>query len=91
MTDNDLAPLARQITTSFAELRQDNRMLRAAVNDFACNRVTRGEIEALRHDVNRAMERHLELVARVDALEQSRRASPSSARRAPGRGPAESL
>lgn len=65
----DIASFRRESAASSAELRQDIRMLRGAVNDIARENVTPGEIEALHHDVNRVMEQQKELAARIDALE----------------------
>jgi chromosome segregation ATPase len=50
-------------------LRQDVRMIRAAVNDIARTDITSGEVEALRHDLNRVQRELAQLAARVDAIE----------------------
>ncbi len=62
--------ISRQMARGFDELRQDMRMLRAAINNVAKENVTPGEISAIHHDLNRLMGQVSELAARVDLLEQ---------------------
>jgi FtsZ-binding cell division protein ZapB len=50
-------------------LQQDIRMLRDAVNDFARENVTAGEIESVHTDLNRLQEKTLDLDTRLRALE----------------------
>src|ERR1700685_230953 len=53
-------------TRTLDVLRQDVRMIRAAVNDIARIDVTSGEVEALHHDLNRVEKELAELAARVE-------------------------
>jgi hypothetical protein len=50
-------------------LRQDARMVRAAINDIAHTEVTSGEVEALHHDLNRVEKDLAQLAARVEIIE----------------------
>jgi len=50
-------------------LRQDVRLIRAAVNDIARTEVTSGEVEALHHDVNKLQQSVAELEVRLEAVE----------------------
>jgi chromosome segregation ATPase len=68
----DVAALQRQgasHTRTLDVLRQDVRMIRAAVNDIARTDVTSGEVEALHHDLNRLQQDFADLTARVDLIE----------------------
>jgi archaellum component FlaC len=56
-------------TRTLDVLRQDVRMIRAAVNDIARTDVTSGEVEALHHDLNRVEKELAELAARVEIIE----------------------
>lgn len=51
-------------------LRQDVRMLRAAINDMARVNITAGEVEALHADVTRVQTRHMELSTRLATVER---------------------
>jgi hypothetical protein len=50
-------------------LRQDARMIRAAINDIAHTEVTSGEVEALHHDLNRVEKDLAQLAARLEIIE----------------------
>jgi chromosome segregation ATPase len=68
----DVAALQRQgasHTRTLDVLRQDVRMIRAAVNDIARTDVTSGEVEALHHDLNQLQRDFADLAARVDLIE----------------------
>ena len=52
-------------------LRQDTRMARTAINDFARTNVTTGEIEALHQDVNRVQSELMDFRARLMIVEQT--------------------
>jgi len=51
-------------------LLQERRLLRAAVNDFAKENVTPGEVEAIHHDLNRLPHEVSELTVRVEMIEE---------------------
>ncbi len=51
-------------------LLQEGRLLRAAVNDFAKENVTPGEVEAIHHDLNRLRHEVSELTVRVEMIEE---------------------
>ena len=51
-------------------LRQDVRMLRAAVNDMARVNITAGEVEALHTDLGRVQAKQMELETRIVNLER---------------------
>ena len=51
-------------------LLQESRLLRAAVNDFAKENVTPGEVEAIHHDLNRLRHEVSELTVRVEMIEE---------------------
>ena len=51
-------------------LLQEGRLLRAAVNDFAKDNVTPGEVEAIHHDLNRLRHEMSELTVRVEMIEE---------------------
>lgn len=53
----------------FTELRQDIRMLPAAINDFARTNVTAGEIDTVHTDIDRLHDKTANIDARVRALE----------------------
>jgi ubiquinone biosynthesis protein UbiJ len=53
-------------------LRQDVRMLRAAINDMARVNITAGEVEALHTEIDRMQTKQMELETRLAALEQVR-------------------
>lgn len=61
---NGIPILNRSITV----LQQDMRALRAAFNDFALTNITKGEIEALHHDVNAVQARNAELEIEIATL-----------------------
>ena len=51
-------------------LRQDVRMLSAAINDMALVNITAGEVKALHADLNRMQTKQMDLEARIVALER---------------------
>ena len=55
-------------------LLQEGRLLRAAVNDFAKENVTPGEVEAIHHDLNRLRHEMSELAVRVEMIEEREKA-----------------
>ena len=71
MAEVTLEFIARLIQRGFAEVRDDIRMLRSAINDLHHESTSSGEIAALHHDVNRVMEQQHELAARMDVLERA--------------------
>jgi DNA repair ATPase RecN len=56
---------------SISEIRQELRMLRAAVNDINKVSITSGEVEALHMDINRLQNRQNDLEIRVLTLENT--------------------
>ncbi len=67
-----LAALDRKFSRDFDILKQDVRMIRAAVHDMGETRVTEGEITVLHEDVNRVQQRLQDLELRVEELEGHR-------------------
>jgi hypothetical protein len=61
------------LVTTIGVLRRDTRLLKAAMNDFATENVTSGEITALHDDLDRTMTKQRELEARIATLEQTAR------------------
>jgi predicted nucleic acid-binding Zn-ribbon protein len=58
------------INQKLTELRHEVRQVKTAVNDFAREQVTPGEIEALHADVNKTMSKDDALEARIATIEQ---------------------
>lgn len=67
-----LAALDRKFSRDFDILKQDVRMIMAAVHDMGETRVTEGEITVLHEDVNRVQQRLQDLELRVEELEGHR-------------------
>jgi ubiquinone biosynthesis protein UbiJ len=73
----ELAPIRTKLNglplihRSIGEIRQELRMVRAAINDIAKTNITSGEVEALHDDVNRLQDRQNELEARLLTLEET--------------------
>jgi hypothetical protein len=68
----DMAELrtdVRSHTRTLNILVQDTRLTRAAMNDVARESVTPGEVEAIHHDLNRAMQELAMLAARLEIVE----------------------
>lgn len=61
------------MSNSIHELRQDMRMVRAAINDMAKTDITSGEVEALHQDLERLLRRQEELEARIGTIEARER------------------
>src|SRR6266481_3165188 len=57
-------------------LLQEGRLLRAAVNDFAKENVTPGEVEAIHHDLNRLPQEVSALTVRVEMIEEREKPEP---------------
>jgi hypothetical protein len=51
-------------------IQQEQRMMKAAVNDLARTQFTSGEVDALHSDVNAVQSTHLELERRIVTLER---------------------
>ena len=58
------------IGISVHELRQDMRMMRAAINDLARTNITAGEVAAMHDDINRVQDKQMELERRIATLER---------------------
>lgn len=69
MVEVTLGYLARLIERGFAELREELRLQRAALNDLGRENVTPGEIASIHHDLNKVMGRLDEYDARLNVLE----------------------
>jgi hypothetical protein len=77
---NDIAGLKTDMITVKTESRvhsrtldillQEGRLLRAGVNDLAKENVTPGEVEAIRHDLNRLQHDMSALTVRVEMIEE---------------------
>jgi prefoldin subunit 5 len=63
----DGVPLIR---SAIEGLRQDIRMMRAAINDMARVNITAGEVEALHTELDRLHTKQVEIEARVATLER---------------------
>jgi hypothetical protein len=64
----DLAALNRKVSAQghdLSDVKQDVRMIRAAIHDMGETRVTEGEITVLHEDVNRVQQRLQDLELRV--------------------------
>jgi len=61
------------IGISVHELRQDMRMVRAAINDLARTNITAGEVAAMHEDINRVQDKQMELERRIATLEREAR------------------
>ncbi len=71
----DLAALNRKVSAQghdLSDVKQDVRMIRAAIHDMGETRVTEGEITVLHEDVNRVQQRLQDLELRVEELEDHR-------------------
>lgn len=71
----DLAALNRKVSTQgrdLSDVKQDVRMIRAAIHDMGETRVTEGEITVLHEDINRVQQRLQDLELRVEELEDRR-------------------
>jgi ubiquinone biosynthesis protein UbiJ len=69
----DLAGVKTEVrvhSRTLDKLLQEGRLLRAAVNDFAKENVTPGEVEAIHHDLNRLRHEVSELTVRVEMIEE---------------------
>src|SRR5436189_4273961 len=58
------------IGVSVHELRQDMRMMRAAINDIARENITAGEVAAIHEDLSRVQPKQMELERRIATLER---------------------
>ena len=58
------------IQRAVSVIQQEQRMIKAAVNDLARTQFTSGEVEALHTDVNAVQATHMELETRILALER---------------------
>jgi chromosome segregation ATPase len=71
----DLAALNRKVSAQghdLSDVKQNVRMIRAAIRDMGETRVTEGEITVLHEDVNRVQQRLQDLELRVEELEDHR-------------------
>ncbi len=71
----DLAALNRKVSTQgrdLSDVKQDVRMIRAAIHDMGETRVMEGEVTVLHEDVNRVQQRLQDLELRVEELEDRR-------------------
>ena len=72
----ELAPIRARVDglpvigIAIESLRQDMRILRAAVNDIARLSTTTGDLEAMHDDINRVQTKQDELEARIITLER---------------------
>jgi ubiquinone biosynthesis protein UbiJ len=77
MLDEKLVPIRTKLNglplihRSIGEIRQELRMVRAAINDMTKTNITSGKIEALHADVNRLQDRQNELETRLITLEET--------------------
>lgn len=70
---DDIKAMRAQLTIigkAIEVLQRDNRMAKAAVNDFARTNVTTGEIEAVHDDLQRVIARQDNLETRLLVLEE---------------------
>ncbi|HEY7301887.1 MAG TPA: hypothetical protein VH684_28690 [Xanthobacteraceae bacterium] len=58
------------IQRAISTIHQEQRMMKAAINEIARTQFTSGEVEALHSDVNSVQATHLELETRILALER---------------------
>ena len=58
------------IQRAVSVIQQEQRMMKAAINDLARTQFTTGEVEALHTDVNAVQSTHMELETRVLVLER---------------------
>ena len=58
------------IQRAVSVIRQEQRLLKAAINDVARTQMTAGEAEALHDDVNAVQATHMELETRILELER---------------------
>jgi chromosome segregation ATPase len=62
----------RTHTRTLNVLRQETRMIRAAVNDLAKENVTPGEIEAIHEDLNQLRQDVDSLITKVEVIQEER-------------------
>src|SRR5438477_6892953 len=58
------------IQRAVSVIQQEQRMMKAAINDLARTQFTSGEVEALHNDVNSVQSTHMELETRIMMLER---------------------
>jgi hypothetical protein len=72
----ELAPIRAQvdgiplIQRAISIMQQEQRMMKAAINELARTQFTGGEVEALHSDVNSVQATHLQLESRIVTLER---------------------
>ncbi|HEY7299162.1 MAG TPA: hypothetical protein VH684_14750 [Xanthobacteraceae bacterium] len=61
------------IQRAIATIHQEQRMMKAAINEIARTQFTSGEVEALHSDVNSVQSTHMEVETRLLSLERQMR------------------